>query len=587
MAQPRTSTSSRSNRDDVLQFLDSLDAYSGTPPKPSSSSAAGPGGAGSLPRSTSSNTVGGKPALSSTSAANSPAKPAGSAAPSGAAAVPGAAGGAKPANAAEAQSVLDFLDEITQRSSTPTARTSLGGAERGLEKKTSVPSGLSRSTSRTNLGAVPVRSSAAAGGVAGEAPRRSTESARSVRSTTPAAGVSPKPAAPSAPSASSSSSAAPAPAAEAPAGAGGWGWSSMWTQASSVVQTASNLAAQAKTAAEEQVKAAQSSAAAGGGIAGLGGGLMKALGENEQAKKWSETVQSYAKGAHLDQLGKDLKSSTLKSLTDLLNAVAPPIAEHEVIQVSLSHDMVGYDGVETLVYRGLAKIMEQIEGGTLIVNKGTEEKPREQAEGDEDFRDLNVVDGLTEGWKLAEASLDQLIKATYAPPAPPSESSTSDLTVPVTTCPIYLRIQPALAPLPFLPSSSLNPASTTPDSQKALFFLLLLRDPTHKLVHSSVSQSMPASWLEIPFEENEWVEDAMVEIIRRSVEIIGQEYIQHRMRAQSNAISQAREEAKKALEQHHSSSQSQQQLTDEQRERQEQQEAEASQAAQEARVGVV
>lgn len=59
-------------------------------------------------------------------------------------------------------------------------------------------------------------------------------------------------------------------------------------------------------------------------------------------------------------IGKDLKSTTLKSLTDLLNAVAPPIAEHEIIQVSLSHDMVGYDGVETLVYRGLSKVCGDI-----------------------------------------------------------------------------------------------------------------------------------------------------------------------------------------------------------------------------------
>ncbi|GAA6035026.1 hypothetical protein JCM8097_002149 [Rhodosporidiobolus ruineniae] len=566
MAQPRTSTS-RSNRDDVLQFLDSLDAYSGTPPKPSTapSSAAATGG---LPRSTSSNTVG-KPLASSASAAlptasttASPAKGA-------------------PANAAEAQSVLDFLDEITQRSSTPTARTSLGGPDRTLEKKSSIPSGLSRSTSRSNLGAVPVRTAQ------GEAqPRRSTDSARSVRT----AGASPKTAAASAPSASTS---APAPAPAAPAaaqaeqqqqqqGGGGWGWSSMWTQASSVVQQASHLAAQAKTAAEEQVKAAQSQAAQAGGIAGIGGGLIKAIGENEQAKKWSEAAVSYAKGAHLDQLGKELKSSTLKSLTDLLNAVAPPIAEHEVIQVSLSHDMVGYDGVETLVYRGLAKIMDQIEGGTLVVNRGTEEKPREAQEGEEDFRDLNLVDGLTEGWKLAEASLDQLIKATYKPPAPPSASSADDksLTVPVTTCPIYMRIQPCLAPVPFLPSSSLNPASTTPDAHKVLFFLLLLRDPTHNLIHSSVSQSMPSGWLEIPFEENEWVEDAMVENIRRAVETIGQEYLTHRMRAQSVAISQAREEAQKALAESAAASPAAQ-------EEREKQEAEASQAAQEARVGVV
>jgi hypothetical protein len=166
---------------------------------------------------------------------------------------------------------------------------------------------LSRSTSRTNLGAVPVRTS-----TEGQ-PRRSTDSARSVRT----AGSSPRPAAPTAPAASTSTAPAPAATAAAPApsaaldaaagGGGGWGWSSMWNQASNVVQQASVLAAQAKTAAEEQVKAAQESAAANGvgGIAGIGGGLMKALGENgaEQAKKWSETATSYAKGAHLDQLG--------------------------------------------------------------------------------------------------------------------------------------------------------------------------------------------------------------------------------------------------------------------------------------------
>lgn len=293
----------------MLQFLDSLDAYSGTPPKPSPAPATS-----SLPRSTSANTLSGgvkPPPSTSTASTNSPAKPPGAAAPS---------------NAAEAQSVLDFLDEITQRSSTPTARASLGGAAseagvagggggggRALEKKTSIPSGLSRSTSRTNLGAVPLRKSTDGGAGAAAPPRRSTDSARSVRTAgssprpTPA-GVStppvpPQAATPAAPSAASALDAA------TDTGAGGWGWSSMWNQASSVVQQASVLAAQAKTAAEEQVKAAQESAAAngglGGGIAGIGGGLIKALGENggEQAKKWGETVSSYAKGAHLDQLG--------------------------------------------------------------------------------------------------------------------------------------------------------------------------------------------------------------------------------------------------------------------------------------------
>lgn len=46
--------------------------------------------------------------------------------------------------------------------------------------------------------------------------------------------------------------------------------------------------------------------------------------------------------------------------------------------------------------------MDQIEGGTLIVNKGNESKPKDSAPVDSDERQLNAVEGLAEGWKLAE-----------------------------------------------------------------------------------------------------------------------------------------------------------------------------------------
>jgi hypothetical protein len=97
--------------------------------------------------------------------------------------------------------------------------------------------------------------------------------------------------------------------------------------------------------------------------------------------------------------------------------------------------------------------------------------------------------------------------------------NTSDLTVPVTRCPIYLHIQPVIAPLPYLPLPSTADAGASSSRETHhLFFVMVLRDPTHALEHHSMSQSMPQSWLAIPFEENEWVEDVMVDIIRRSVE---------------------------------------------------------------------
>ena len=56
--------------------------------------------------------------------------------------------------------------------------------------------------------------------------------------------------------------------------------------------------------------------------------------------------------------GKDFRTVGISTLTDILNAVAPPIAEHEVIQVWLSHDMEGYEGVESLVYKGLTRVSD-------------------------------------------------------------------------------------------------------------------------------------------------------------------------------------------------------------------------------------
>ena len=44
------------------------------------------------------------------------------------------------------------------------------------------------------------------------------------------------------------------------------------------------------------------------------------------------------------------------------------------------------------------KVMEQVEGGDLIVNKGRESKPRENGAQ----RDMNAVEGLDTAFRLAE-----------------------------------------------------------------------------------------------------------------------------------------------------------------------------------------
>ncbi len=54
--------------------------------------------------------------------------------------------------------------------------------------------------------------------------------------------------------------------------------------------------------------------------------------------------------------GQDILSRGSHALTDLLNTVAPPISEHEVLQVWLGHEMKGYEGVVGVVYGAVGNV---------------------------------------------------------------------------------------------------------------------------------------------------------------------------------------------------------------------------------------
>ncbi|KAH7914494.1 maintenance of telomere capping protein 1 [Hygrophoropsis aurantiaca] len=356
--------------------------------------------------------------------------------------------------------VLAFIDEITQKSSEPTRTTS--HIDRPISRA-GTPS-LRKSTERVKVGVHP----------------SSSTSSLSKPETT-----------------STGASTMPAVKTEqtAPPNTGGWGWGSVWTSASAAIQ-------QAKTVVDEQVKN---------------------LPKNEQVSKWGEGVLEYAKTAQLDKLGQDFKRVGLSTLTDILNVVAPPISEHEVIQVWLSHDMKGYDGIESLVYRALTRIMEQVEGGDLIVNRGDESRPKDTSS--DSTRDLNTVDGYEAALKLAQANLDELIK-NNTNQAPAKESSVQN---PTTYSSIYLRIQPFLTSfvLP-QPSGTAEESPAAPPEQFNLQFILHLSDPGHQLVHTTVTQAVPGSWLDL-WDDYDWVEDSVAEALRVGVEVIGQDYIVARM----------------------------------------------------------
>ncbi|KAI0034938.1 maintenance of telomere capping protein 1, partial [Vararia minispora EC-137] len=356
----------------------------------------------------------------------------------------------------DASDVLAFIDEITQKSTEPTRTTIDRPASRA-----GTPGSLRKSTERVKVGG----------------PGRQASSA-SLR----AQAASPnEPVPPPAPASTSALAGV----------AGGWGWSSMWSTASSALQQARNVV-------DEQVKH---------------------LPRQEQAMKWREGMIEYAKNAQLDKLGEDFKRVGLSTLTDILNVVAPPISEHEVIKVWLSHDMQGFDGIESLVYSSLARIMEQVQGGDLIVNKGNETKPKDSDVASK--RDMQAVEGFEPAIKLAQANIEDLIKTNKAPESilPPSS-----LQNPTTTSYVYLRLQPFTSSFT-LPTSPSTPA---PVIQSNLQFLVHLVDPAHQLAHTTVTQAIPGKWLDV-WDEYDWVEDLVAEALRVGVEVVGQEYIVARM----------------------------------------------------------
>jgi hypothetical protein len=194
--------------------------------------------------------------------------------------------------------------------------------------------------------------------------------------------------------------------------------------------------------------------------------------------------------------------------------------------------MKGYEGVESLVYRALARIMEQVEGGDLVVNRGNESRPVEGSPSNE--RDIGAVDGLETALKLAAADLDELIKSeSLQAKVNKVQTSSEDMksSNPTTYSSVFLRIQPFLSssiPAPKLPNTDEKESTTPATPPQQLQFVLHLVDPKHNIAHTTITQTVPAVWLEI-WDEYEWVEDLVVDVLRVGVEIVGEEYLVSRM----------------------------------------------------------
>lgn len=482
-----------------------------------------------------------------------------------AAATEGAGAGAGAKAKDDAQSLLDDLDELVKRRAATPKRTPSAAATPAAEVTPSAtPSGtLSRSAAAMAASADGSKEQATAPSERDVAASPSEVPVTDPSTTTAAAATS---------------VAGPGAGAAAGAGAGAGGWGNWWSSAQKLADQAraelEKRAAQAAQAGKDlasEVRQSEEEARRQGipSLTSVAENASQAVSRTAKGDPWSLARSMLGSGSgdggsggggirnfnlqELSQMGK-------RGWMDIVNAVAPPIARHEVLQVSLSHDMVGYEGIDDLVFRVLGRVVETHaaqdhaqEGNEgpdqqqIIVNKSRTQQSMEDERTDAGThaRSMNALDsgGFEHAWKTAETKLDALIQATYTP-APAQDtaakdgvsSSSSDTSakLPITTCPLYIRIQPLLAALPGLESSS--------DRQRHLYFAVVLNDPSNGLVHRTISSPVPADWFDEagsgshsdgpgpgPGQGPEpWAEEFLVEILEACLGAIGLDYVRQR-----------------------------------------------------------
>ncbi|ODV90771.1 hypothetical protein CANCADRAFT_110672 [Tortispora caseinolytica NRRL Y-17796] len=233
-----------------------------------------------------------------------------------------------------------------------------------------------------------------------------------------------------------------------------------------------------------------------------------------------DLVGSQFKHLSLNAKSTDFSKSLAEGFTKVLSTIAPPIRGHEQLRVHLLNDLSGYGNIEAVVYTVFDRVMEQVEGGELVIQKGLTSGRRNSSLGP---RQLNLCEqGIEAGKKLARASIDALINSDKSK-AEDKLDSTTDHNLPVHKSNIYLSIQPTVMDPPY---------------EESFCFIAYLYDPANEIETSFISQPLPlqwARWLEssTPIIEgvdaeqwfSEWIEEALGLVLG----VTAQSYVSTRM----------------------------------------------------------
>ncbi|KAI8684898.1 hypothetical protein NCS57_00157200 [Fusarium keratoplasticum] len=383
-------------------------------------------------------------------------------------------------------------------------------------------------------------------------PRKSTDSARSLRASfTPSATSSELHEAEKKP--------APEPAQPAPQQSGGGWWGGILSTASAAMKQAE--------AAVTQIQ------------------------QNEEAKKWADQVKGI-RGLDVTTLrtyGDELRHRALPTFTNILHTLAPPISSHERLLIHITHDLVGYPSLDPLIHNVFGHVMSQVEGGDLlVVQRGQESHSRrstDNAAGWHDGpwwrqadspRELGLIKGLAEGTKLCRANAESYANEYFAANGGLEEAkhkATEDVSEsnPVRTSDLFLAVQAITVDddkTLFARTASAekekdsSAVENQEENEELICFAVFILDPVHDIEFYTVSQTVPARWVQwldsagpltprsgeegdvseinIPEEirdiiesggvdPREWVAEWLEELLNLSVGIVAQRYVARRM----------------------------------------------------------
>ncbi|KAF1954998.1 hypothetical protein CC80DRAFT_493370 [Byssothecium circinans] len=306
--------------------------------------------------------------------------------------------------------------------------------------------------------------------------------------------------------------------------------------------------------------------------------------KNEEAQRWAEQVRGNLNVEALRGIGGELQKRAMPTFSNILHTLAPPISQHERLQIHITHDLIGYPSLDPIIYQTFSQVMSQVEGGDLLViQRGSESTQRASVDGyrgggsgwndgpwwrHTDKRDLSVVKGLVEGTKLARVSAEAYADEFFSARGGVEEAAKHATEVlsesnPVRSSDIFLAIQAISYTAPqdlFAASQSSEEKEGGVEDQKEedelVVFAIYLHDPIHGISYKALSQSFPAKWVQwldapaateaageeeqVPAEiqqiihdggvdPREWVAEWMEEMISLSVGIVAQRYVARRM----------------------------------------------------------